>query len=153
MYWLELITQTVEICLAYYQFLGVVLQWRPNGLDGVSDHQPYDCLLSRLFSHRSKKASKLRITGLCAGNSPVTGEFPHKGPVTRKMFPFDDVIMAWAHINQVMNLVSAPWLELSCKYSGDWWLPLSTILKSLYQQYYAFQHINGSHNRQIQQRL
>ena len=41
----------------------------------------------------SKKTSKLRVTGLCAGNSPGTGEFPHKGPVTRKMFPFDDVIM------------------------------------------------------------
>ena len=25
---------------------------------------------------RSKKTSKLRVTGLCAGNSPVTGEFP-----------------------------------------------------------------------------
>ena len=24
---------------------------------------------------------------------PVTGELPHKWPVTRKMFPFDDVIM------------------------------------------------------------
>ena len=23
-----------------------------------------------------KKTSKLRVTGLCAGNSPVTGEFP-----------------------------------------------------------------------------
>ena len=29
---------------------------------------------------------------LC-GNSPVTGEFPHKWPVTRKLFPFNDVIM------------------------------------------------------------
>ena len=27
------------------------------------------------------------------GNPPVTGSSPHKGPVTRKMFPFDDVIM------------------------------------------------------------
>ena len=26
--------------------------------------------------HRSKKTSKLRVTGLYAGNSPVTGEFP-----------------------------------------------------------------------------
>ena len=43
--------------------------------------------------HRSKKTSKLRDTGLCAGNSPVTGEFPHKGPVTRKIITFDDVIM------------------------------------------------------------
>ena len=33
------------------------------------------CLLSRLFRHRSKKTSKLRVTGLCAGNSPGTSEF------------------------------------------------------------------------------
>ena len=51
------------------------LQWRHNGRDGVSNHQPHDCLLNRLFRHRSKKISKLRATGLCAGNSPVTGEF------------------------------------------------------------------------------
>ena len=64
------------------------LRWRHNGSDGVSNHQPHDCLLSRLFGHRSKKTSKLRVTpGLCAGNSP------HKWPVTRKMIPFDDVIM------------------------------------------------------------
>ena len=44
-------------------------------------------------SRRSKKTLKLRVTGLCEENSPVTDEFPHKGPVTRKMFPFDDVIM------------------------------------------------------------
>ena len=29
-----------------------------------------------LFRHRSKKTSKLRVTGLCVGNSPGTGEFP-----------------------------------------------------------------------------
>ena len=42
------------------------LQWRHNDRDGVSHHQPHDCLLNRLF--RSKKTSKLRVTGLCAGN-------------------------------------------------------------------------------------
>ena len=42
---------------------------------------------------RSKKTSKLRVTGLCVGNSPGTGEFPAQSPVTREMFPFDDVIM------------------------------------------------------------
>ena len=31
---------------------------------------------NRLFRHRSKKTSKLRVTGLCAGNSPEAGEFP-----------------------------------------------------------------------------
>ena len=52
------------------------LQWRHNGCDGVSNHQPHDCLLNRLFRRSSKKTSKLRVTGHCAGNSPVTGEFP-----------------------------------------------------------------------------
>ena len=52
------------------------LQWRHNEHDSGSNHQPHVCLLNRLFGRRSKKTSKLRITGLCAGISPVTGEFP-----------------------------------------------------------------------------
>ena len=52
------------------------LQWRHSGHDSVSNHQPHDCLLNRLFRRRSKKISKLCVTGLCAGNSPETGEFP-----------------------------------------------------------------------------
>ena len=52
------------------------LLWLHNGRDCVSNHQPHDCLLNHLFRRRSKKTSKLRITGLCVGNSPVTGEFP-----------------------------------------------------------------------------
>ena len=66
---------------------------------GVSNHQPHGCLLSRLFRRRTKKTSKLRVTGLCVGNSPGPVTSPHKGPVTRKMFPFDDVIMSWIWID------------------------------------------------------
>ena len=69
------------------------LQGRHNDHDGVSNHQPRGCLLNRLFTRRSKKTSKLRVTGLGAGNSPGPVNSPHKGPVTRKMFPFYDVIM------------------------------------------------------------
>ena len=54
----------------------MTLQWRHRGRDGVSNHQPHDCLLNRVFRRRSKKTSKLRVIGLCAGNSAVTGEFP-----------------------------------------------------------------------------
>ena len=54
----------------------ISLLWRHNGHDGVSNHQPHACLLNRLFRRKSKKKSKLRFTGLCAGNWPVTGEFP-----------------------------------------------------------------------------
>ena len=69
------------------------LRWRHNDNGGVSNHQPHYCLLNRLFRHRSKKTSKLRVTGLCVGNSPGPVNSSHKGPVTRKFFPFDDVIM------------------------------------------------------------
>ena len=52
------------------------LHWRDNDHDGVSNHRPHGCLLNRLFKRRSKKASKLRVIGLCVGDSPGTGEFP-----------------------------------------------------------------------------
>ena len=54
----------------------VPLHWRHNGRESISNRQPHDCLLNRLFRRRSKKTSKLRVTGLCVGNSPGTGEFP-----------------------------------------------------------------------------
>ena len=80
-------------CMCY------TLRWRQNGRDSVSNHQPQDCLFNRLFRRRSKKTSKLRVTGLCVGNSPGPVNSPHKGPVTRKMFPFDDVIMKETHLS------------------------------------------------------
>ena len=60
----------------YVHLVWLSLQWRLNGHDGVSNHQPHQCLLNRLFRRRSKKTSKLRVTGLCAWNSPGTGKFP-----------------------------------------------------------------------------
>ena len=69
------------------------LWWRHNGRDGVSNHQPNDCLLNRLYRRRSKKTSKLRVTGLLRGIHRWPVNSPHKWPVTLKMSPFDDVIM------------------------------------------------------------
>ena len=77
------------------------LRWRHNDHDGVSNHLPRGCLLNRLF--RSKKTSKLRVTGLCEGNSPGPVNSPHKGPVTRKMFPFDDVIMTTNNFHSLVQ--------------------------------------------------
>ena len=65
------------------------LLWRHNGRDGVSNHQPHECLLYRLFGRRWKKTSKLRGTSLCAGNSPATGAKASNGEIVS----FDDVIM------------------------------------------------------------
>ena len=68
----------------------ITLQWRHNGHDGVSNHQPHDCLLNCLF--RSKNTSKFRVTGLCEWNSPATGVFPAQGASNA-----ENVSIWWRH--------------------------------------------------------
>ena len=70
----------------------VALQWRHYEPDGVSNHRRLGCLLNRLFRRRSKKTSKFSVTGLCEGNSPVTGEFP-----TRRASNAENVSIWWRH--------------------------------------------------------
>ena len=83
----------IEVLALHVRYTPRTLRWRHNGRDSVSNHQPHDCLLNRLFRRRTKKPSKLSVTGLCVGNSLGTS---YKWPVTRKMFPIDDVIMKYA---------------------------------------------------------
>ena len=65
-------------------------------MDAMASHQPRDCLLNcifkRLLRRRSKKTSMVRVTGLCAGNSPVTGEFP-----AQKASNAENVSIWWRH--------------------------------------------------------
>ena len=76
------------------------LQWRHNKRDGVSNHQPHDCLLNRLFGRRSKKlkTSKFRVTGLCEGNSPASGEFP-----AQRAGNAENVCIWWRHHGFLMS--------------------------------------------------
>ena len=100
----------------YYQIVILLmysLHWRHNDQGGVSNHQSHGCLLNRLFRRRSKKTSKLCVIGHCAGNSPVPVNSPHKGPVTRKMVPFDDVIMITVMIN------GGPSIPVICTLNGS----------------------------------
>ena len=72
------------------------LHWRHNERNGVSNQQPHDVLLNCLFGRKSKKTSKLRVTGLCEGNSPVTGEFP-----AQMASNAENVSIWWRHIVHV----------------------------------------------------
>ena len=68
------------------------LQWRHNEHDDVSNHQSHDCLVNRLFRRTSKKPSRLRVTGLFDGNSPVAGEFP-----AQRASNAENVFIWWRH--------------------------------------------------------
>ena len=68
----------------------------------------------------------LRLIGLCAGNSPVAGEFPAQ--MASKVFPFDDVIMKYdlivcwidrvlvdaLHVNRSLFYINLVSLNICC---------------------------------------
>ena len=78
--WADVPAKYVQNSITWYTYItyhhDFALRWRHNGCDSVPNHQPRECLLRRLIRWTSKKTSKLRVIGLCAGNSPETGEFP-----------------------------------------------------------------------------
>ena len=91
------------------------LQWHQNGRDNVSNHQSNDCLLNRLFKRRSKKTSKLCVTGLSVGNSSGTGEFP-----ARRASNTENVSIWWRH-HDIRNPISDPhgWVTWCLLYFGE----------------------------------
>ena len=72
--------------------MGLALQWCHYKCVRVSNHQPHHFLLICLLKAQIKKTSKLRITGLCAGNSPGTGEFP-----AQRASNAENVFIWWRH--------------------------------------------------------
>ena len=86
------------------------LQWRHDRRDSVSNHQPHDCLLNRLFGRRSKKTSKLRVTGLCAGNSPVPGEFP------AQMASYAENVSIWWRHHDMESMCENRGLVVGCAF-------------------------------------
>ena len=88
--------------LSLFRNNSVPLRWRHNERDSVSNHQTRDCFLNRLFRCRSKKRLKLRVTGLCTGNSPWTGEFP-----AQMASNAENVSIWWRYHASIMNKVTA----------------------------------------------
>ena len=67
------------------------VQWHDECND-VTKSQPRDCSLNRLFADQRKHKSSVLLAFVWGIHRwPVNS--PQKGPVTRKMFPFDDAIM------------------------------------------------------------
>ena len=89
----ELIVMCTPVKATIFSCMDLTLRWCHNEHDGVSNYRRLECLLSRLFMRRSKKTSKLCVTSLSLGIHRWPVDFPHKGPVMRKIFPFRDVIM------------------------------------------------------------
>ena len=77
------------------------LDWHHNECNGISNHRHLDCLLNRLFKCRSKKTSKLFVTGLC---EEVTSEFP-----TQRASNTENVSIWWCHHDWGRHLNASRW--------------------------------------------
>ena len=87
--------------MTYHPWILIILWLHYGGVIMVSNHQSHDCLLNRLFGRRSKKTWKLCVTGLCAGNSPGTGEFP------AQMASYAENVSIWWHLHVDVEIVAA----------------------------------------------
>ena len=114
------------------------LHWRHNGHDSVSNHQPYDCLLNCLFRRRSKIISKLRVTGLCVGNSPVTGEFP-----AQMASNAENVSIWWRHHDCYWLAVSCAEAMLENSWQMTWFLK-QIFVNMLFNNHFPTQLLAGS---------
>ena len=88
------------------------LQWHHNERGGVSNHRGFDCLLNHLIKRRSKKTSKLRVTGLCEGIHRWPVKSPHKGPLTRK-----NVSIWWRHHDPLLSSMLARIMYIHVKHA------------------------------------
>ena len=82
----------------------VTLQWRHNERDDVSNHRCLVYLLNRLFRRRSKNTSNPESLAFVRGIHRWPVDSPHKGLVTRKIFPFDDSIIIFNE--HIISLIS-----------------------------------------------
>ena len=97
-------------------------QWRHNEHDGVSNNRRLDCLLNCLFRRRSKETSKLRVTSLCEGNSPVTVEFP-----AQRASNGENISIWWRHHATVLRMEIVP-LVSNFKYYNVYWNQITADL-------------------------
>ena len=91
-WWLSILPVSFKVISLILGQAYAILQWRLNERDGVSNHRRTSCLLNRFLRLGSKKTSKLRGTGLCEGNSQVTGEFP-----AQRAIKAEHVSIWWRH--------------------------------------------------------
>ena len=75
------------------------LQWRHDECETVSNHQRLYCLSNCRFRCRSKNHQSSASVAFVRGIHRWPVNSPHKRPLTRKMFPFDDVFIMISKIS------------------------------------------------------
>ena len=98
---IEIIMVWYSVAITLFSFWIKTLQWRHNGRDSVSNHQPAIVYFNVYSDADQRKHQSSASLAFVRGIHRGSVNSPHKWPVTRKMFPFDDVIMAKRHFPRI----------------------------------------------------
>ena len=97
------LAQKMACCLKVIWNWDCILQWHYNKRNGISNHQPHDGLLNRLFKVQIKENIKaLRQWPLC-GEFTMTGEFP-----AQRASNAENVSIWWRHHEIIEPLPHLP---------------------------------------------
>ena len=142
-----------EICsslAAYHQVSRIrylSLQWRHNRRDDVSNHQPPDCLpfIQGAYQRELQSSASLAFVW---GIHPWPVNSPHKGPITQKMSPFDDVsysgsgLTSWGLLNIKMSSFAWGIALTKTTFSWPWFLKRADIdLGTFVESFFFFSDI------------
>ena len=83
----------VSVSFQIYRPFSYSLQWRHNERDGFSNHRRLDRLLNSRSCAGQRTYQSFAPMPFVRGIHRWLENSQHKGPVTRKFFPFVDVIM------------------------------------------------------------
>ena len=110
------------------------LQKRNNEHDGVSIHQPQDCWLNVYSGADQRKHQSSASPAFVRGIHRWPMNSPHKWPVTREMFPSDDVMhgsttkpISRFHDDVIKWKYFPPYWPFMRKFTGHRWIPLTKV--------------------------
>ena len=117
-------------------------QWGHNGRDGVSNHQPHDCLLIRFSDADQRKHQSSKSLTSVRGIHRWAVNSPHKGAVTRKflhlMTPWCDFLPKWTqklavkHFKREINSCHRASLCLVCRINSYAEIPTTNVTSADY---------------------
>ena len=102
-------------------------QLLPIEISEIRENCEFGGFIYPWWRHQMETLSALRA--LCAGNSPVTGEFPAQRPVTRSFDVFFDL-----RLNKMLSKQSRGWWFLPSPYLSQCWVIVNWALRNTLQR-------------------
>ena len=127
---------SVSLCFVRVDPYALSLRWRHSGRDSVSNHQ-LTIVYSTVYSDADQRKHQSSVSlAFVRGIHRGSVNSPHKWPVKRKMFPFDDVIMIPIYVRVASLALRQSWYcpganEQIVKFVGKFTVPCHNQIQTV----------------------